>query len=176
MVRMTTRRDGLDPQTRALVERLSPSFEADAATRLDDMRAPVEAGMAELVPRQLLDVADFFVPGEPAVPVRAFLPHTAAPRPVVVWLHPGGFVSGEIDDVDGVCRELAARGRCAVVSVDYRLAPEHPFPAAVDDVTGVVRWIGAHAATLGLDPGRMAIGGQSSGAAIAASTTLRLRD
>jgi acetyl esterase len=173
---MTTRRNGLDPQTRALVERLSPSFDSDAATRLDDMRAPVPPGMAELAPRQLLDVADFLVPGEAAVPVRAFIPHTPAPRPVLVWLHPGGFVAGEIDDVDGVCRELAARGRCAVVSVDYRLAPEHPFPAAVNDVTAVVRWISAHAATLGLDATRIAIGGQSSGAAIAASTTLRLRD
>lgn len=105
-----------------------------------------------------------------------FVPCVPAPRPVLIWLHPGGFVADEVNDVDGVCRILAADGRCTVVSVDYRLAPEHPFPAAIDDVTAVVEWIVAHAGTFGVDPKRLAIGGQSAGATIAASATLRLRD
>jgi acetyl esterase len=141
------------------------------------MRAPLESlDELERGPGQLLDVADLVIPGEWPVPIRLFVPRSSAPRPSLIWLHPGGFVAGDIDDVDGVCRTLAADGQCMVVSIDYRLAPEHPFPAAVDDVTIVFEWLLAHAGTLGLDRERIAIGGQSAGATIAASTALRLRD
>src|SRR5215207_1155121 len=146
MQAMTTTRTGLDAQTRALVERLSAG--SDAEPSLADMRAPLEPHMVrELAPRELLDVADLVIPGDVPVPVRVYSPPLPAPRPVLIWLHPGGFVAGDVDDVDAVCRILAADGRCTVVSVDYRLAPEHPFPAAVDDVTAVVEWLAAHAGT-----------------------------
>jgi acetyl esterase len=172
---MTTPVGGLDSQTRALVERLSG--DSSPTPSLENMRAPLEPHMVqELAPRDLLDVADLMVPGPAPVPIRVFVPHVPGPRPVLIWLHPGGFVAGEVNDVDGICRILAADGRCTVVTIDYRLAPEHPFPAAIDDVTAVVEWIVAHAETLGVDSERFAIGGQSAGATIAASATLRLRD
>jgi acetyl esterase len=172
---MTTPLSGLDPQTRALVNRLSEH--SNGTPSLEEMRAPLESHMVqELAPRDLLDVAELVVPGEPPVPIRVFVPRVSAPRPVLIWLHPGGFVAGEVDDVDGVCRILSADGRCTVISIEYRLAPEHPFPAAIDDVTAVIEWIVAHAGTLGVDAERLAIGGQSAGATIAASATLRLRD
>jgi acetyl esterase len=166
---------GLDAQTRALVERLSADFRRPPT--LENMRAPLEPqDVRELAPGPLLDVTDLVIPRESPVPIRLFVPRIPAPRPSLIWLHPGGFVSGDIEDVDAVCRTLAADGRCTVVSIDYRLAPEHSFPAAVDDVTLVFEWLVAHAGTLGLDRERIAIGGQSAGATIAASTALRLRD
>jgi acetyl esterase len=172
---MTTPLSGLDSQARALVERLSG--DSSPTPSLEDMRAPLEPHLVqELAARTLLDVADLIVPGEASVPIRVFVPRVRAPRPVLIWLHPGGFVAGEANDVDGVCRILAADGRCTVVAISYRLAPEHPFPAAIDDVMAVVEWIVAHALTLGVDSERFAIGGQSAGATIAASATLRLRD
>jgi acetyl esterase/lipase/catechol 2,3-dioxygenase-like lactoylglutathione lyase family enzyme len=172
---MTTYLRGLDSQTRALVERLSGT--SSPMPSLEDMRAPLEPHLVrELAPRTLLDVADLMIPGEASVPIRVFVPRVPAPRPVLIWLHPGGFVAGEVNDVDGVCRILATDGRCTVIAIGYRLAPEHPFPAGVDDVMAVVEWIVAHAGTLGVDPERFAIGGQSAGATIAASATLRLRD
>lgn len=173
---MTSMLDGLDPQTRALVERL-PNDDPGSNPSIEDMRAPLEAHMLrELGPRDLLGVTDLLVGGEPPVPIRLFVPRAPVPRPALIWLHPGGFVAGELGDVDGVCRILAADGCCTVIAVGYRLAPEHPFPAAIDDVTAVVTWIRGHGKTLGIDPGRLAIGGQSAGATIAASTTLALRD
>ena len=132
--------------------------------------------LAPLPPIPLPAVADLLIPAEPPVRVRVYTPDVAAPRPGLVWLHPGGFVAGEIDDIDGVCRALAAGGRCAVISVDYRLAPAHPFPAAMEDTLAVLSWLRDHGATLGIDPGRLAAGGQSAGAAIVAGALLRARD
>ncbi len=103
------------------------------------------------------------------IPIRVYTPTSGtAPRPVLVWFHGGGFVIGDLDTTDGVARGLASRSGALVISVEYRLAPEAPFPAAVDDAVEATRWVSEHAAELGGDPGRLAVGGHSAGANLAA--------
>ncbi len=99
-----------------------------------------------------------------------------AALPALIYFHGGGWVIGDLDTHDGVCRLLANSARSAVISVDYRLAPEHKFPAAVDDAVNATEWIAAHAAMLGIDPARLAIGGDSAGANLAAVACLIARD
>lgn len=96
--------------------------------------------------------------------------------PLLVFLHGGGWMLGDLDTHDSCCRWLCDRARCVVLAVDYRLAPEHPFPAGLDDVAAAWRWARSTAVSLGCDPARVAIGGESAGANLAAALTLRLRD
>lgn len=111
------------------------------------------------------------------VPVRIYRPERAAgPLPVLQWMHPGGFVIGGFDMDELVMRQLASEIGCAVVSVDYRLAPEHPYPAALEDCYGVLQWIGEQAPALGFDPQRIAVGGASAGGGLAAGLALLARD
>jgi acetyl esterase len=95
-------------------------------------------------------------------------------RPALVYLHGGGWVVGSIESHDPVCRRLAARTPCVVVSVDYRLAPEHPFPAGLEDAWAATEWVASHASELGAD--RIAVGGDSAGGNLAAVVALRARD
>jgi acetyl esterase len=99
-----------------------------------------------------------------------------AALPALVYFHGGGWVIGDLDTHDGVCRLIASAAGCAVISVDYRLAPEHKFPAAVDDAMTATEWIAAHAATLGVDASRLAVGGDSAGGNLAAVVALIARD
>ena len=96
-----------------------------------------------------------------ALPYRLYTPVNADARllPGLVYFHGGGFVIGNIETHEGLCRLLANGSRCRVISVDYRLAPEHPFPAAVDDSLEVVRWVAGHSDALGIDRDRLAVGG-----------------
>jgi acetyl esterase/lipase len=111
------------------------------------------------------------------VPVRIYrYVGQIGPAPVVVYCHAGGFALGNLDTDDRQCLELARRARCAVVSVDYRLAPEDPFPAALDDAAGVLNWVVDNAAQLGIDPARVAVAGSSAGAALAACLAHRAAD
>jgi len=110
------------------------------------------------------------------VPVRLYAPDVAGPLPVVVYLHGGGWAVGSLDSFDALCRRLANRTGALVVSVAYRLAPEHPFPAAVEDAETAVRWAHAHAPELGADPTRIAVAGDSAGANLATVIARRLRD
>ncbi|MDN4490698.1 alpha/beta hydrolase [Demequina sp. SYSU T00068] len=110
--------------------------------------------------------------------LRVYSPATppAAPAPALLWIHGGGLVIGSAVQDDGLCARTAKRLGTVVVSVEYRLAPEHPFPAALDDATAAWEWLHAHARELGIDPGRVAIGGESAGGGIAAALAQSLRD
>jgi acetyl esterase len=96
--------------------------------------------------------------------------------PVLVYFHGGGWTIGDLDTHDVLCRDLANGSGCAVVSVDYRMAPEHPFPAAVDDCLAATRWVRANAVSLRVDARRLAVGGDSAGGNLAAVVCLALRD
>lgn len=124
----------------------------------------------------LPDVMDLLIPGGVGIPARLHIPSAPAPRAALLWLHPGGFVAGDLSDVDAVCRTLADRSRVVVAAISYRLAPEHPYPAAFDDVETAWRWLRDHAITLAIDRDRIAVGGQSAGANLAAVLALRPRD
>lgn len=110
------------------------------------------------------------------IPVRIYRPGGDGPHPVVVYLHGGGFVIGGIDTHDGLCQQLSVETPAIVVSVDYRLAPESRFPAAVDDAVAATAWVAAHAAELGGDPARVAVAGDSAGGNLAAVTARKARD
>ena len=119
--------------------------------------------------RPLAVVRDAVVPSDAGdVPVRVYRPRADGTLPVLVYLHGGGWVLGSVDTCDRPCRNLAALAGCAVVAVDYRLAPEHPFPAALDDARAVLRHVAAHPDEYGVDPGRIAVGGDSAGGNLSA--------
>ena len=107
------------------------------------------------------------------LPGRLYVPRAAAtPGPLLVFFHGGGFIYGDLDSHDAVCRFLAERAGVRVLSVAYRLAPEHVFPAAYDDAVAAYRWVVAHADSLGADPRRLAVGGDSAGGCLAATTAI----
>lgn len=116
-------------------------------------------------------------PGAPEVPIRLYRP--AAPTgtlPGLLWIHGGGMVLGSVEQNDQLAQHFAVAGGCLVASVEYRLAPEHPFPAPPEDCYAALRWFHAQAGDLGLDPTRIAIGGASAGGGLAAGLALLARD
>jgi acetyl esterase len=121
---------------------------------------------------------DRTIPGPSGpVPVRVYRPEpTGSPPQAAVFFHGGGWVLGGLDSHDTLCRELAAQAGAVLVAVDYRLAPEHPYPAGLDDCAAATRWVAAHAADLGADGSRLAVVGDSAGASLAASVAMLARD
>jgi acetyl esterase len=169
----------LDPAVEALlrtlaaagppVETLTPS--AARANAIEKRRSRVEQ------PIPLADVHDRQIPGPGGeLTVRVYRPSLDDQRPVVVYFHGGGWVLCDLDSHDAICRRIARDSGCVLVSVDYRLAPEHPFPAAVQDAVAAVEWVAAHRADLGATAGGLGVAGDSSGGNLAASVCLIARD
>jgi acetyl esterase len=135
------------------------------------------AGVLELRTHPLARVEDFTVAARDGheLPVRLYAPG-AEPLPVLVYFHGGGFTIGSVATHDSLCRQLSHLARCAVLSVDYRLAPEFKFPTASDDAWDVVQWVAQHGATRALDVTRIAVGGDSAGGTISAVCAVQARD
>jgi len=132
-------------------------------------------------PPELTSVAPLSIPAAAgSIPARIYTPKTlrlaGGLAPCLVFFHGGGWVIGDLDSHDVVCRKLADEGELIVISVDYRLAPEHKFPAAVDDAIASTKWIAEHAKQLGVDASRLMVGGDSAGGNLAAVVSLAARD
>jgi len=167
-VRMTR----IDPELEAFI----PLFPRDDLTDPATARKTL-AGLAAAAPAPDttgMEIEDRTVPADPDVPVRIYRPHR--PHGAIVWLHGGGFVMGDLDTEHPWAVRVAGGSGAVVVSVGYRRAPEHRFPAALDDAYGVLTWAAGHAAELGIDQGRIAVGGHAAGAGLAAAVALRARD
>ena len=170
----------LDPQVRELLDRLVVGRPALNTLPVDVGRRAYAESSAKLIPRPAgpLSVEDRTIDGPAgALRVRIYRPpRQAPPRPLVVFFHGGGWVVCDLDTHDAVCRRLALGADAVVVSVDYRLAPEHRFPAAPGDCAVATRWAVANAASLGADPRRFVLAGDSAGGNLACAVSLRLRD
>ena len=169
----------VDPQLQPLLDLLAnsdaPAFNTLEPEQARAFMANLRAG-ARVVEGPV--VADRSVPGPGGdVPVRTYVPPEGeGPFPLLVWFHGGGWVLGDLEDADAICRALCLGARCVVVSVDYRLAPEHPFPAGLEDCRAALSWAVEHAADLAVDPTRVAVGGDSAGGNLAAAVALLARD
>ncbi len=163
----------LDPQIEAVLETIKDQPAIDTLT-VEDARSmailPVEV---EPVGR----TEDLTLPGPGGpIPARLYIPKGNGPFPCLVYFHGGGWVLGSIDAHDGFSRLVTNRGNCAVLCVGYRLAPEDPFPAAVEDAYAASAWISLHGASLDIDPTRIAVGGDSAGGTLATVTCYLARD
>lgn len=171
-------RELVDPQLRTFVETFPPL--ALSAEAMPGIRAAMSAAIpAGLPDHPAVEVTAAVVAGEgerPDLPVLCYRPRGGTPGPALVWLHGGGFVFGSAAADHAQVIDIVESVGCGVVSVDYRLAPEHPFPAPLDDCVAAFRWLVADGPGWGLDPARVAVGGASAGAGLAAAVALRLRD
>ncbi|UVK49714.1 alpha/beta hydrolase (plasmid) [Mesorhizobium sp. AR02] len=172
----------IDPEVKNLFAKINeqpaPSMDqlsvADARQRYCDQSAVLGGPVVAIN-----QVADFAAEGPAgAIPLRLYrpdgVPEDAAPA--LIYIHGGGWVIGSIESHDRVCRQIAHRASCAVISVEYRLAPEHPAPAAAEDVISALIWIVDHATEIGVDAGRLAVGGDSAGGSLTAVAALAARD
>ena len=167
----------VDPQIQKLLDRGS-GVPATHTLPVAEARRLYEARIAAMaVPARVAGVTMRGIDGpDGPLAVRLYTPHGKGPFPLMVFFHGSGFVLCSLDTHDGMCRNLAAGIGCVVASVDYRLAPEHKFPAGLDDCLVATRWLAAHAAELGVDPARIMLAGDSAGGNMAAVTALRVRD
>ncbi len=168
----------LDPQVAALLQPAPEGFEMTSLP-VDVLRKYVRES-STAYPRlavPLAGVADFAIPGPVGpLPCRVYTPVGQGPFPIVVFFHGGGWVVGDLDTQDMICRALCHGARSVVLSVDYRLAPEHKFPAAIDDAWAATCWAAAHSVELGGDAARLSVAGDSAGANLSAAVALRARD
>ena len=171
----------LDPQARALIDLMAErgvppthTLSPEEARRLYRDRR----GYTQPEPPAIGAVRELALPGPAgALPARLYLPPPLRqPPPLLLYFHGGGWTIGDLDTHDVLCRQLCAGSQAAVLSVDYRLGPEHRFPGAVDDCVAATRWAQQHGSELGVDASRIAVGGDSAGGNLAAVVALALRD
>lgn len=169
----------MDPQLAAILDYLPP-YPGARAIPLEDLRAFIRqtAEASPKYPAKLSEVRDLSITGPDgdALALRAYVPEGEGPWPVTLYYHGGGFVMGDLDSEDMITRAVAEAGQTIVLSVDYRLAPEHPHPAAAQDAYAALEWAHKNAASLGGDPQRLAVAGGSAGAVLAALTAIYARD
>lgn len=174
-----TRLAALTPQMAGVLERIHRAKRAPFYSL-----TPVEARAAYLAAAEILDLPraplarteNLQIPARDGCPLgaRLYAPTRAAGLPVLLYLHGGGFTVGSVDTHDSLCRQLALRSGCAVLSLDYRLAPEHRFPTAFEDCLDALHWLAREATALGLDATRIAIGGDSAGGTLAAACAIEI--
>lgn len=169
----------LDPQTRVLLAQMAKAnLTPYEAMTPQEARRQMALGSCflERAP-EIFAWEDRQIPGpQDSIRIRIYRPSSAAVLPVVVFLHGGGWVMGSIETHDVYCRQLAHASGWAVVSVDYRLAPEHKFPAGLEDALAATRWVAEQADQIGVDPRRIAVAGDSAGGNLAAAVALLARD
>lgn len=171
----------LTPQMRSVLQRMARAGHPPLHTRSpQDARAAYQASadVLEVPKAALARVEDLHIPARDghALPGRLYAASRDAALPLLLYLHGGGFTIGSIATHDILCRELARLSGCAVLSLDYRLAPEHRFPTASNDAWDALQWMARNAATLGADPARLAVGGDSAGGTLAAVNAILARD
>ena len=177
---MSSPTQALTPRMQGLLQRIqraqhTPLHALSPAQARSSYDAAAEILDLPRVP--LRRVVDLQLPAADGTTLRARLyTDSDSPVPVLLYLHGGGFVIGSLDTHDSLCRQLALRSGAAVLALDYRLAPEHRFPTAVDDAWSALQWLRAHATALGLDGTRLAVGGDSAGGTLAAVCALKARD
>lgn len=171
----------LDPQSEYVLELVRnsgrPEYWQMSATEAREWHER-KAGILDIKPEPVFKVQDRRIAAPAAdIPIRIYTPRPSSEAlPVLVWLHGGGHVVGSIASYDAVCRTLSLQAECIVVSVEYRLAPEHKFPAGVEDSFAALAWVGEHASEFGGDCARIAIGGDSAGGNLAAVCAILARD
>lgn len=169
----------IDPQIAEMLA-AQPEWPGVRHVPVDLLRVGVRDASVALPPAADASVArteDRTIPGAAGpIGVRVYWPETSGPWPVTVYMHGGGYVVGDLDSQDMIARALCAWGETLVISVDYRLAPEHPFPAGVEDSWAALCWAAASAGDLGADPDRLAVAGDSAGANMACALALMARD
>jgi len=169
----------LHPKISAGIERLRhfPSLDTlHPEMARQQLRAIALAIRRKVDTPKVASITERMLPGdEGQIRARFYHPETRSPSPLVFFFHGGGFVAGDIDSYDYICRTISAKASVIVMALDYRLAPEHKYPAAVNDCMAAIRWAEAHAAEIGVDPGRRAVAGDSAGGNLAAVCALRLR-
>lgn len=170
----------LDPQIQAVLEQMA-ALNAPPIHKLTPelvrMGIRMQAANAADEPVPVAQVVNRTIPGPAGeLPVRIYTPAGSGPFPALVFFHGGGWVIGDLDTHDTLCRSLCNGAGCVVVSVDYRLAPEHKFPAAPEDCYAATRWVAGHAAEINANAGRIAIGGDSAGGNLTAVVAQKVRD
>jgi acetyl esterase len=167
----------VDPQVQALLDQMAvgPGLETMVPAVAREMYATMSA-MTATGP-DVAKVEDRAIPGlSGEIPVRVYTPEGAGPHPVTVFFHGGGWVIGSVVTHDANCRQLAQGSSSVVVSVDYRLAPEHKFPSAAEDCYAAAKWVAEHAREIGASAERMVVAGDSAGGNLAAAVCLMARD
>lgn len=173
-----TETTALDPEIAAYLAQIQTTMQSAHKLSAVKMRETINALRLDPgVPADVAEIHDLMIPSSHGgIKARLYKAENTNQRPLLVWYHGGGWVLGDLDSAELTCRDIASQSGCHVLSVDYRLAPEHPFPAAYDDAVIALRYAFEHAVELGVDASQIAVGGDSAGANLATCTCIAARD